>query len=67
ETEGEDLPEIGLVIDYYAELSKKAMDLIGRRVKINHKGAAKSISVSFEDNEDLEILLKKLCGDDILE
>lgn len=67
ETEGESVPEIGLEIDYYAELSKKAMDLIGRRVKINHKGVAKTITVSYEDNEDLEILLKKLCGDEIIE
>ena len=67
EAEDEKVPEIGLEIDYYAELSKKAMDLIGRRVKINHKGVSKSISVSFEDNEDLEILLKKLCGNDIIE
>lgn len=67
ETEGENVPEIGLEIDYYAELSKKAMDLIGRRVKINHKGVAKTVTVSYEDNEDLEILLKKLCGDEIIE
>lgn len=67
ESEGESVPEIGLEIDYYAELAKKAMELIGRRVKINHKGAAKTVSISFEDNEDLEILLKNLCGDDIIE
>lgn len=67
ELEGEEVPEIGLEIDYYAELSKKAMDLIGRRVKINHKGVAKTVSISYEDNEDLEILLRKLCGDDIIE
>ena len=67
EIEGEKVPEIGLAIDYYDELAKKAMELIGRRVKISHKGIAKSISISFEDNEDLEILLKKLCGDDIIE
>ena len=67
EIEGEEVPEIGLEIDYYAELSKKAMDLIGRRVKINHKGVAKTVSISYEDNEDLEILLRKLCGDDIIE
>lgn len=67
EAEGEEVPEIGLEIDYYDELAKKAMELIGRRVKISHKGAAKSVSISFEDNEDLEILLKKLCGDDIIE
>ena len=51
----------------YAELEKKAMSLIGRRVKISHRGAAKHISVSFEDNEDLEILLTKLCGNEIIE
>ena len=67
ETDGEEVPEIGLEIDYYAELAKKAMELIGRRVKISHKGVTKTVSVSFEDNEDLEILLKKLCGDDIIE
>ena len=67
ELEGEEVPEIGLEIDYYAELAKKAMELIGRRVKINHNGAVKNISVSFEDNEDLEILLKKICGDEIIE
>lgn len=67
EVEGDEVPEIGLEIDYYDELAKKAMELIGRRVKISHKGVAKSVSISFEDNEDLEILLKKLCGDDIIE
>ncbi len=67
ETEGEEVPEIGLEIDYYGELAKKAMELLGRRVKISHKGVVKTVSVTFEDNEDLEILLKKLCGDEIIE
>ncbi|MBQ6613946.1 MAG: ParB/RepB/Spo0J family partition protein, partial [Clostridia bacterium] len=67
EIEGEKVPEIGLEIDYYAELAKKAMELIGRRVKISHTGAVKSVSISFEDNEDLEILMRKLCGDEIIE
>lgn len=60
-------PELGLEIDYFAELEKKAMTLIGRRVKISHRGVSKHISVSFEDNEDLEILLTKLCGNEIIE
>ena len=62
-----DPPELGLQIDYFAELEHKAMTLCGRRVRINHKGVAKTVSISFEDNEDLEILLKKLCGDEIIE
>lgn len=43
------------------------MDLLGRRVRINRKGSAKSVQVSFEDDEDLEILLRKLCGEEIIE
>ncbi|MBQ9428707.1 MAG: ParB/RepB/Spo0J family partition protein [Clostridia bacterium] len=65
--EQKDPPELGLQIDYFAELEHRAMSLCGRRVKINHKGSAKTVSISFEDNEDLEILLKKLCGDEIVE
>lgn len=61
------VPELGLEIDYYAELEKKAMGILGRRVKISHRGVSKHITVSYEDNEDLEILLTKLCGDGIIE
>lgn len=62
-----DVPELGLEIDYYAELEKKAMSILSRRVKISHRGVSKHITVSYEDNEDLEILLRKLCGDGIIE
>ena len=62
-----EVPELGLEIDYYAELEKKAMGILGRRVKISHRGVSKHITVSYEDNEDLEILLTKLCGDGIIE
>lgn len=65
--EEEPVPELGLKIDYYAELEHKAMDLLGRRVHINRRGHAKSVQVSFEDDEDLEILLRKLCGEEIIE
>lgn len=62
-----EVPELGLEIDYFAELEKKAMGILGRRVKISHRGVSKHITVSYEDNEDLEILLTKLCGDGIIE
>lgn len=65
--EEEPVPELGLKIDYYAELERRAMDLLGRRVRINRRGSAKSVQVSFEDDEDLEILLRKLCGEEIIE
>ena len=62
-----EVPELGLEIDYFAELEKKAMGILGRRVKISHRGVSKHISVSYADNEDLEILLTKLCGNGIIE
>lgn len=65
--EEDPVPELGLKIDYYAELERRAMDLLGRRVRINRRGSAKSVQVSFEDDEDLEILLRKLCGEEIIE
>ena len=67
ESEEEQPPELGISVDYFAELEKKAMDLCGRRVRINHKGVSKTVQFSFEDNEDLEILLRKICGDAIIE
>lgn len=54
-------------VDYCAELEKKVADVIGRRVKITAKGASKRIEISFSSNEDLEELLKMLCGDEFFE
>lgn len=55
---------VGLQIDYVAELEQRIMKQIGRRVKISGKGARKGITLYFEDNKDLQILLKRICGDD---
>lgn len=54
-------------VDYCAELEKRVQDVIGRRVKITSKGASKRIEISFSSNEDLEELLKMLCGDEFFE
>ena len=54
-------------VDYCAELEKRVEDVIGRRVKITAKGASKRIEISFSSNEDLEELLKMLCGDEFFE
>ena len=56
-----------LKIDYCAELEKRVEDVIGRKVKITSKGNAKRIEISFASNEDLEELLKMLCGDEFFE
>ncbi len=52
-------------VDYVAELEKKASTRLGRRVKIQGKGKSKRLELYFEDNEDLEELLMKVCGKDI--
>ena len=50
-------------IDYVAELEKRMMRELGRRVKITSKGAKKSVTLFFEDNEDLQSLLSRICGE----
>ena len=54
-------------VDYCAELEKKVEDVIGRKVKITSKGNSKRIEISCSSNEDLEELLKMLCGDEFFE
>ncbi len=54
-------------VNYAKELEKRVEDVIGRNVKITSKGAKKRIEISFSSNEDLEELLKMLCGDEFFE
>lgn len=60
----EDVPALPKV-DYVAELENRVSTRLGRRVKIHGKGKGKRIELYFEDNEDLEELLMKVCGKDI--
>ena len=46
------------------ELERRSRTTLGRRVRITNTGKKKTIELTFEDNEDLEALLKQLCGDD---
>lgn len=47
--------------EYYLHVEKKISEHLGRKVKLN----GRNISISFTDNDDLEMFLKKLCGNDI--
>ena len=58
----EDLP----IVDYFHELEIRVQRHLGRKVKIDGKGRRKSITLSYEDNEDLDEILKLLCGSDFL-
>lgn len=50
-------------VDYVAELERRVMTNLGRRVKIAAKGVAKSVTLYFNDNDDLDDLLRQICGD----
>jgi ParB family chromosome partitioning protein len=53
-------------VDYVKELERKMTSALGRKVKVSAKGAKKSLTLYFEDNEDLEELLTQICGKEFL-
>ena len=61
--EEEELP----VVDYFREMELRMMSHLGRKVKIDGKGRKKSITLFYEDNEDLDELLTAICGKEFLE
>ena len=63
EPEEEPLP----VVDYFRELEVRIQSHLGRKVKIEGKGRRKTITLSYEDNEDLDEIIKLLCGENFLE
>ena len=64
--DGEEPENAPLRIDYVKELERKMISTLGRKVKLCTKGAKKSVTLYFEDNDDLENLLEQLCGKDFL-
>ena len=62
EDDDEPLP----IVDYFRELEIRVQSHLGRKVKSDGKGRKKTITLSYEDNEDLDEILKLLCGDGFL-
>ena len=52
---------------YMKDLEDKARTRLGRKVKIHETNRKKTVELTFEDDEDLEALLKVLVGQDIFE
>ena len=50
---------------YMKDLEQKVQKLMGRKVRINQTGRKKTIELSFEDDGDLEDLIKLLVGDEV--
>ncbi len=47
------------------ELERRAMSALGRKVRISRSTHKKVLELSYSDDEDLEALLKSLCGEGI--
>ncbi len=47
------------------ELEHRAMSALGRKVRISRSSHKKVLELSYSDDEDLEALLKSLCGESI--
>lgn len=52
---------------YMKELEDKARTRLGRKVKIHETNRKKTVELTYEDDEDLENLLKTLVGQEIFE
>ncbi|MBQ9070514.1 MAG: ParB/RepB/Spo0J family partition protein [Clostridia bacterium] len=63
EEEEEELP----FVDYFREMELRIQSHLGRIVKIKGSGKKKSLTLFYEDNEDLDELLKTICGKDFLD
>ncbi len=59
-------PEVLHDVDHTRALEVLVQKTLGRTIKISDKGKKHSITIGYSDNEDLETLLKLLCGDQIL-
>ena len=60
------IDELQPLVDYFREMELKVQSHLGRRVKIEGKGRNKTLTLYYEDNEDLDELLTTLCGKDFL-
>ena len=54
------------LVDYFREMEIRVQSHLGRKVKIEGKGRKKTLTLYYEDNEDLDELLEALCGKEFL-
>ena len=54
-------------VDYFREMELRIQRQLGRKVKIADKGSKKTLTLFYEDNEDLDELLKLICGNNFLD
>ena len=49
------------------ELERRAMSTLGRKVRISRSSRKKVVELTYDNDEDLEALLRSLCGENIFE
>ena len=50
---------------YMKDLEKRSMEALGRKVRILQTSRKRVVELSFDDNDDLEVLLSAICGENI--
>lgn len=53
--------------EYLAQVERRVSERLGRIARIGGKKGARRLELSFEDDEDLEDLLRRLCGEDVFD
>lgn len=56
-----------VVVDYLHEMELRIQRELGRKAEIKAKGRKKTLTLYYEDNEDLDELLKRICGEHFLD
>ena len=59
--------EAGRLKVYIKEVERRTMSVLGKKVRITHTPRKKTVEISYESNEELENMLKALCGNDIFD
>ncbi len=59
-------PEDPRTKSYETALSERMFSILGKKVTIN-KGKKHTLEITYGDNDDLEALIKRLCGDDVFD
>ena len=49
------------------ELERRAMSALGRKVRISRSSRKKVVELTYDNDEDLEALLRSLCGQTIFD
>ncbi len=50
---------------YMKDLERRSMEALGRKVRILQTARKKVVELTFDSNDDLEVLLSSICGEDI--